>query len=303
MTPASARDPSRAAKAYLAEMAGRVDAALDRLLPAADAPPQRVHQAMRHSVFAGGKRLRPVLALTAARIAGGCDEDAMGAACALEMVHTYSLIHDDLPAMDDDDVRRGKPSCHKAFGEAAAILAGDALQSRAFEVIARESQRAEAVGPLARELARAIGTQGMVGGQMMDLEAEGDPEAGFEAVETIHRWKTGALMTASLRCGALAGGADRGTLAALTRFGEDIGLAFQIADDILDVTGSTESLGKSAGKDAARGKATWPAAAGIEASRERARALLAAARGALEPLGEKALPLHDLARFIVERSY
>jgi geranylgeranyl pyrophosphate synthase len=273
------------------------------LLPEGDGLESKVFQAMRYAVMNGGKRLRPFLVVTSAQLFNVARESALRAAAAVEMVHTYSLVHDDLPAMDDDDVRRGKPSCHKAFGEAAAILAGDALQSLAFEVIARETPRAEAVGPLARELARAIGTQGMVGGQMMDLEAEGDPEAGFEAVETIHRWKTGALMSASLRCGALAGGADRGTLAALTRFGEDIGLAFQIADDILDVTGSTESLGKSAGKDAARGKATWPAAAGIEASRERARALLAAARGALEPLGEKALPLHDLARFIVERSY
>lgn len=302
--PVQARDPIAAARALLEACAATVNAALERFLPPADTPPRRVHQAIRHSVFAGGKRLRPALALTACQIAGGTDDEAIGVACAVEMVHTYSLIHDDLPAMDDDDFRRGKPSCHKAYSEAIAILAGDALQALAFETIATRSPRAAAVGPIAAELARAIGSQGMVGGQVLDLEAEGAGiDATPETVETIHRSKTAALMTAALRCGALAAGADQLTLAALTRFGQDIGLAFQIADDILDVTGDRERLGKSAGKDQAQGKATWPAAAGLEASRERARKLLASARAALTPLGERARPLHDLAQFIVERSH
>ena len=292
------------AQALLAEQAAYVDEALDRLMPPADAPPAPVHEAMRYSVFAGGKRLRPALVLSACRAAGSSEADALGVACGVELIHTYSLIHDDLPAMDDDDWRRGQPSCHKKFGEAVAILAGDALQTLAFQVIVEQMSRPEAACRVLSELTRAVGSRGMVGGQVLDLAAGQSPRPPtVEQVEAIHRSKTSALIAASVRCGAICAGAAKPVLDSFGRFGENIGLAFQIADDVLDVTGSKAALGKATGKDQAQGKATYPAAAGLEASRRRARELLTAAANELNGLGPAAAPLLDLARFIIERDH
>jgi len=277
-----------------------IDARLDEWLPAAGDAPARLHQAMRYSVFAGGKRIRPVLAVLACRAAGGPDDAAMPAACALECIHTYSLIHDDLPAMDDDDFRRGRPSNHKAFDEPTAILAGDALLTIAFE-IATNTADAAAAASVVGELAFAAGWAGMVGGQMADLEAEGT-EPSEDALRFIHKRKTGALIRASVRCGAIAGGADAGQLAALTAYAEKAGLAFQIADDILDVTASSEQLGKTAGKDEAAGKLTFPAVLGLERSRNEAGRLVAEAKAALAALGPAAEPLCKLADFIAART-
>src|SRR5512140_1352415 len=248
------------------------DAALERLLPAGTEYPPSIHQAMRHSVFAGGKRLRPTLCREAARLIAGCvPEGIEELGAALEMLHTYSLIHDDLPALDNDDLRRGRPTCHKAFGEATAILAGDALQTYAYEVMANLKCPAEARARVIGEVARGTGTiEGMIGGQVMDLEAEHKrPDA--QTLEYIHRSKTGALITASLVAGAIYAGAPAQEVERLRAFGRAIGLAFQIADDVLDVTQSSEQLGKTAGKDVSSEKATYPALFGIEKSREMAR--------------------------------
>ncbi len=292
-------------KAYLTEKGALVDAALDRFLPAADTLPAKLHQAMRYSVMAGGKRIRPVLMLASCAAVGGREELALPAACAMEMIHTYSLVHDDLPAMDDDDFRRGRPTNHKVYGEATAILAGDALLTEAFVLLGnREANRevpAETMLKVAGTLARCAGSMGMVGGQMVDMESEGQ-EIDFATLEYIHTHKTGALILASIQCGALIGGADDTTFRALTKYGSAAGLAFQIADDILDVVGTTETLGKSAGSDQARGKNTYPAQIGLDASRGRARDLKELALAAVEPLGESAEPLRAIARFIVERS-
>jgi len=277
-----------------------IDAALDEWLPAGGEQPARLHQSMRYSVFAGGKRVRPVLAILACRAAGGPDDAAMPAACALECIHTYSLIHDDLPAMDDDDFRRGRPSNHKAFDEPTAILAGDALLTIAFEIAANTPGPAAAASVVG-ELAFAAGWAGMVGGQMADLEAEG-AEPSEDALRFIHRRKTGALIRASVRCGAIAGGADAAGLAALTAYAEKTGLAFQIADDILDVTASSEQLGKTAGKDEAAGKLTFPAVLGIERSRSEAARLVVEAKAALAAFGPVGEPLCKLADFIVART-
>jgi geranylgeranyl diphosphate synthase type II len=282
-----------------------VDRALETALPAAEAWPPRVHEAMRYSVFAGGKRVRPLLAMAGAAAVGGDPAVAMPLACAVEMIHTYSLIHDDLPAMDDDDLRRGRPTCHKAFGEAVAILAGDALLTHAFGELARvppgvspeeRARRLEAVSLLAE----ACGTSGLVGGQVVDLECEGQPVDGA-TVERIHRAKTGALLLACVQGGAVLGGADAAALAALTTYGRAIGLAFQVIDDVLDATEDTAHLGKTAGKDAEAEKATYVRVHGIEASRGIASALLDEALRALRPLGAAAGPLASLARLIVER--
>ena len=247
---------------------GRIltDGALERLLPPATEYPASIHQAMRHSVFAGGKRLRPILCMEAAQMVHGCvppGVEELGAA--LEMLHTYSLIHDDLPALDNDDLRRGRPTCHKAFGEATAILAGDALQTLAYEVLARLQCPAEARVAIIAEIAHATGTiGGMIGGQVMDLEAEHvHPDA--RTLEYIHRSKTGALLTASVVSGGMYAGASEAQIASLRSFGQNIGLAFQIVDDVLDVTQTSEQLGKTAGKDTAHDKATYPALFGIEA--------------------------------------
>ncbi len=278
------------------------DAALERLLPPATQYPPLIHRAMRHSVFAGGKRLRPILAMEAARMICGAlpaGVDELGAA--LEMLHTYSLIHDDLPALDNDDLRRGRPTCHKAFGESTAILAGDALQTYAYEVLARLRCPAERRVRIIEEIARGTGTvDGMIGGQVMDLEAQHNP---FDArmLEYIHRSKTGALITASLLSGALYAGANETDLCRIRSFGRDIGLAFQIQDDVLDVTQSSEQLGKTAGKDTATEKATYPALFGIEESERKAEALVGSACGQLDSFGARADTLKALARFLVER--
>lgn len=292
-------------KTYLTEKAALVDAALDRYLPGPDTLPEKLHQAMRYSVMAGGKRIRPILVLASCTSAGGREEFALPAACALEMIHTYSLIHDDLPAMDNDDFRRGRPTNHKVYGEATAILAGDALLTEAFELLSDAKINSEVPAPallrVIHIMARCAGSTGMVGGQVVDMESEGK-EIDFPTLEYIHTRKTGALMLASVQCGALLGAADESVFSALTRYGSAAGLAFQIADDILNVVGDSATLGKSAGSDAERGKATYPALIGLEASRDRARELKDLALAALEPLGEKAEPLRAIARYIVERT-
>jgi len=287
---------------YLKEQLERIDGELDRLAPAAETPPQTLHRAMRYSLFAGGKRVRPILCMEAARVAGEPGPGLITAACSLELIHTYSLIHDDLPALDNDDLRRGRPTCHKVFGEAVAILAGDALLTLAFEVLATAPGADEACrAAMVRELARAAGTPGgMVAGQVADLEGEGKPPDA-RLLETIHRAKTGALLRASVRIGAIYAGAGEAQLAALSRYGEHIGLAFQIVDDLLDVEESSEALGKTAGKDAAQQKLTFPAVYGIDESHRMAESELRGALAALEPFGERAVHLRELAEFIVHR--
>jgi geranylgeranyl diphosphate synthase type II len=280
----------------------RTDEALGRLLPPATQPPQSIHRAMRHSIFAGGKRLRPILALEAARlIAGSLPEGVEDLGCALEMLHTYSLVHDDLPALDNDDLRRGHPTCHKAFGEATAILAGDALQTLAYQTLSRLRCPPSARVRLIEEIAVGTGTiEGMIGGQVMDLEAEHTrPDA--KTLEHIHRSKTGALITASLVSGAIYGGASAEQAEKLRCFGRAVGLAFQIADDLLDVTQTSEQLGKTAGKDTATEKATYPALFGLEESRKKADALVASGCAALDSFGPATETLKALAHFLVER--
>jgi len=289
--------------AYMADRAQAVDRALDRFLPRESAPPASLHKAMRYSVFAGGKRLRPVLVAAGAEAVGGTLEAVMPAACAVEMIHTYSLIHDDLPAMDNDDFRRGVPTSHKVFGEAIAILAGDALLTLAFRLLANSSPAGGEAGRLRDmliEVADAAGSAGMVGGQVADIECEGKV-AGAAIVDYIHTHKTAALIRASIRSGAILAGASAAELKALGVVGDSLGLAFQIMDDILDITATSEELGKTAGKDQAQQKATYPAVHGIEASRRRAQALVADAHAALAPFGERAMPLRALGTIIIER--
>jgi geranylgeranyl diphosphate synthase, type II len=335
-------------KALLLSGAQLTDAALERLLPSPNTLPHSIHRAMRHSTFAGGKRLRPILCMEAARMVSGGAEIPAGAAdlgAALEMLHTYSLIHDDLPALDNDDLRRGQPTCHIAFGEAIAILAGDALQNLAFQTIAQLPAPAETVVAILKDISLAVGTgvglhsplpPGMIGGQVVDIESEGTPPTA-ELVEAIHRAKTGALITTSIISGGLYGLAHKSfgiksgsqvsvgfstdkkhieniermidehltstsdTIARLRTFGEKAGLAFQIVDDVLDMTQSSEELGKTAGKDTASIKATWPAVFGIEQSLKDAEQLIADAFEALAPFGEAATPLKSLAQYLVER--
>jgi len=278
-----------------------VEAALERYLPPAATPPARLHEAMRHSVFSGGKRIRPIMALLACEVAGGESETAMAPACSTELVHTYSLIHDDLPAMDDDDVRRGRPTCHKAFDEATAILAGDALLTLAFELAAREaSVPAERRAMVVSELAKANGSGGMVGGQMADMEGEGRSPT-VESVTFIHRRKTAMPIEAAVRIGGIVAGASESVMAALSVYGRSVGLAFQIADDLLDLTGSLEEMGKAVGKDADAGKQTYPAVVGAAAARQRAERLAAEAQEALEPFGESAWHMRAIAAYVVER--
>jgi geranylgeranyl diphosphate synthase type II len=287
---------------YIAVQQKAVETALDRWVPAESVNPETIHRAMRYSLFAGGKRIRPLLAIAAAETVSDAPAGIEAAACALEMIHTYSLIHDDLPALDNDDLRRGRPTCHKVFGEAMAILAGDALLTLAFEVLARlDGLDAGRRIDLVRELATASGTVGgMIGGQVNDLEGEGKfPTA--ELLESIHRAKTGALLRASVRMGAIYAGADMAQLAALTKFGEHIGLAFQIVDDILDVEQSSDELGKTAGKDAAQHKITFPAVYGIEESRRMAEDQRLAAHLALNPFDKRGARLRELADLVVER--
>jgi geranylgeranyl diphosphate synthase type II len=289
---------------FLREARQRVDEALDRYLPVADDAsgcPSRLAEAMRYSVTAGGKRLRPVLALMAAEACGADPDLALPGACALELVHTYSLVHDDLPAMDDDDLRRGRPTCHKAFDEATAILAGDGLLTLAFEIIARDVRPAEAAAASVRLLAEAAGPAGMVGGQMADLEAEERRDGTVAALEAIHRRKTGALLRASLGLGAIAAGAEEPTRRTLDVYGRAVGLAFQVVDDLLDVQGDEAKLGKRVGKDTGLGKWTYPGFLGIEGSRLKAVQLAEEAVAALAPLGERGARLAALARDLVER--
>jgi len=279
-----------------------VDQVLARLLPAATQYPVSIHQAMRHSMFAGGKRIRPILCMEAGRmVAGSLPAGIEELAATLEMLHTYSLIHDDLPALDNDDLRRGRPTCHKVFGEAIAILAGDAFQTQAYEVMARLKCPAEARVRIIEEIARGTGTvDGMIGGQVADLEAERTkPDAA--RLQYIHRAKTAALITASVVSGGLYGGADDQQVARLRSFGQSIGLAFQIVDDVLDVTQTSEQLGKTAGKDTVAEKATYPALFGIDESINKADQLVKDAFGALDSFGDRAETLKELARFLVER--
>ncbi len=287
--------------AFFEEDLRAVDAALDRLLPAESSRPASIHSAMRYSVFAGGKRVRPILCLEAARIFTAEVAPALHPACAIEFIHTYSLIHDDLPALDNDDLRRGKPTCHKKFGEAIAILAGDALLTLAFEAIGATPAPAERRVKILTEIAAAAGTvNGMVGGQVADLEAEGkgsDPEM----LEYIHRSKTAALIRAAITSGALCAGANEADVARLRRFGETIGWAFQVTDDILDVEESSAALGKTAGKDAAQQKATYPSVYGLQRSHEIANELSTRAIAELDVFGERASRLREIAEFLVHR--
>jgi geranylgeranyl diphosphate synthase, type II len=278
-----------------------VDAALEMYLPPPGTPPQSIHDAMRYSLFAGGKRLRPILCLESARMFCDPPDAAFPAACAIEFIHTYSLIHDDLPALDNDDLRRGKPTCHKKFGDAIAILAGDALLTLAFETLAKSQIEPRRSVCLVAEVSQAAGTvRGMVGGQVADLEAE-RKAVGLDALEYIHRSKTAALIRAAIVSGAIAGGAADGDVDRLRSFGESIGWAFQVVDDILDVEESSAALGKTAGKDQAQQKATYPALIGLEKSREKANELAGQAIAELSPFGVRADRLRQLAEFLVAR--
>jgi len=286
----------------LAQGQALTDAALDRLIPRESQEPVSIHKAMRHSVFAGGKRLRPVLCIEAGRmIAGSLPAKIEELGAALEMLHTYSLIHDDLPALDNDDLRRGRPTCHKVFGDAIAILAGDALQTQAYEVLSRLKCPAEARVRIIEEIARGTGTiDGMIGGQVVDLEAE-HTQPTAEMLQYIHRAKTAALITASLVSGGLYAGAKDSEIEKLRLFGKSVGLAFQIVDDVLDVTQTSAQLGKTAGKDTAAQKATYPALFGIEESVRKANSLVSAALKELDAFGERGETLKELAKFLVER--
>jgi geranylgeranyl diphosphate synthase type II len=289
-------------KLLIQEGAARADQALEELLPSLETVPASIHGAMRHSVFAGGKRLRPVLAMQAAvTIAGTIPAGIEQLGTALEMLHTYSLIHDDLPALDNDDLRRGKPTCHVVFGEAIAILAGDALQTRAFEVLAGLQSPPAATVKIISLIANAVGTvEGMIGGQVLDIESEHHKPTA-ELVNAIHRAKTGALIRVAVVAGGVYAGATAEDAARLDLFGRKAGLAFQIADDVLDLTVDSAHLGKTAGKDLAAEKATWPAVYGIEQSERDAARLIEEAFAALEPYGSRADGLKAVARYLVER--
>ena len=290
-------------KEYLADRAALVDAAMDAYLPPATERPGTIHEAMRYAVFAGGKRLRPVLCIAAAEACGGVAADALAPACAVELMHTYSLVHDDLPAMDDDDLRRGRPTCHKVYGEGMAVLCGDALLTEAFLVLSQAPvTKRYGTREHISELAETGGSRKLIGGQVMDLEGEGKPLAKKDLVR-IHEAKTAALLTASLRLGAMAADATPRKLEALTSFGYHLGLAFQVIDDILDVTQSTEMLGKTAGKDEAVSKATYPSVIGLEKSRREAARLTKAAMDSLQPLGRKGARLQQIAAYRLEREY
>lgn len=291
-----------ALKPYLDDRRGRIEAALDRLLPSLDAPPRTLHEAIRYSVLAPGKRLRPTLVIAAAEAVGGTAEAVMPTACAMECIHAFSLIHDDLPCMDNDDYRRGRLTNHKVYGEALALLAGDALLALAFQLIAENAGAApaERILPILRLVAEASGTWGMVGGQVVDMESQGR-DISVETLRYIHEHKTGALLTASVLSGALLAGADEGQVQALRTYGEHIGLAFQIADDILDVTGDEAKIGKPVGSDEQNDKATYPKLFGLEESLRRAHTEVEAALTTLSRFDARAEPLRGIARYIVER--
>ena len=291
-------------KTYLVTGQKLIDRALDRCLPDANTKPATLHRAMRYSLFAGGKRLRPILCLAATEACGGTIEDALPLACALECIHTYSLVHDDLPSMDNDDFRRGRPTCHKVFGEGIAVLAGDALLTIAFEIVsyAKPKPRYD-MATLLREIAVAAGSQKLIAGQVADLEGEGKNVKRRE-LRFIHENKTASILRSSVRLGAMSANVDAKKLSAITRFGQRLGLAFQIIDDILDVTQTSEILGKSAGKDVAARKATYPAVVGLDQSRAEARRLTREAHNALSVFSVRdAEPLHALANYLLEREY
>jgi geranylgeranyl diphosphate synthase type II len=290
-------------KAYLIARAAEVDAALDAFLPQANERPATIHAAMRYSVFAGGKRLRPVLCLAAAEACGGKIADALAPACAVELMHTYSLVHDDLPAMDDDDLRRGRPTCHKVFGEGMAVLCGDALLTESFIVLAQTiSTKRYGSRDYLSELAETGGSRKLIGGQVMDLEGEGKKLTKRDLIR-IHEAKTAALLSTSLRLGAMTANATSAKLEALTVFGHSLGLAFQVIDDILDVTQSTEVLGKTAGKDEAAEKSTYPAIFGLDASRKEANRLTQSAMDAIKSFGKKGERLREIANHLLKREY
>ena len=290
-------------KTYLTARAAEVDAAMDAFLPKAKERPATIHAAMRYSIFAGGKRLRPVLCLAAAETCGGEISAALAPACAVELMHTYSLVHDDLPAMDDDDLRRGRPTCHKVYGEGMAVLCGDALLTESFIVLAQVTPtKRYSTRDFIAEFAETGGSRKLIGGQVMDLEGEGKKLTKRDLVR-IHEAKTAALLTTSLRLGAMTANATPAKLEALTLFGHALGLAFQVIDDILDVTQSTEILGKTAGKDQAMEKSTYPAILGLNASRKEAARLTKAAMDALKPLGTGAGRLQEIATHLLQREY
>jgi len=291
-------------KKYLPIRQTLVDRALDRYLPKANRKPTTLHRAMRYSLFAGGKRLRPILCLATAEACRGKIVDALPLACAIECIHTYSLVHDDLPSMDNDDFRRGRPTCHKVFGEGIAVLAGDALLTIAFEIVSRANPRPRYdMSTLLREVAVAAGSQKLIAGQVADLEAEGKKVKRRE-LQFIHENKTAAILQSSVRLGAMSANADVRKLAATTQFGQHLGLAFQVIDDILDVTQTSERLGKSAGKDVAAKKATYPAVMGLQESRVEARRLTSKAHKALSVFSNRdAETLHALANYLLEREY
>jgi geranylgeranyl diphosphate synthase type II len=291
-------------EAYLKDRREIVEYALRRYLPDEDSLPQELHTAIHYSVFSGGKRIRPILCIAALEACGGDIATAMPAACALELIHTYSLIHDDLPAMDNDDFRRGKPTCHKVFGEATAILAGDALLTEAFVLLSRaEKIRLQAERRLAviQEIAGAAGMAGMVGGQALDMLAE-TVAPDFAGLEQIHRRKTGALIEAAVKTGAILAGADEKKIQAMSRYGANVGLAFQIADDILNVEGDSGIMGKNTGSDAARGKVTYPALLGLQQAKDMLTQLVEAAVDSITSFDARALPLRVIARYIMERN-
>jgi geranylgeranyl diphosphate synthase, type II len=288
---------------FLTESTRLTEATLDRWLPPATAAPSTLHEAMRYSIFAGGKRLRPALVLAAAEACGAPREVALPAAAAVECIHTYSLIHDDLPCMDDDDLRRGRPTSHKVYGEAIAVLAGDALQAMAFEILTHLPATARySAGEYLRDLAQASGSRHLIGGQVLDLEGEGRALS-LDELRAVHEGKTAALLTAGVRLGAMAADAPPAELEALTQFGRDLGLAFQVIDDILDVTQTSEKLGKTAGKDVTAAKATYPALLGLDAARAEAARLTAAAHAALDSFGPRAAHLRSLADHLLAREY
>lgn len=290
-------------KRYLIARQKEVDRALDRYLPKATVSPATIHKAMRYSLFAGGKRLRPILCLAAAEACGGKTNTALPLACAVECIHTYSLIHDDLPSMDNDDLRRGRATCHKVFGDGIAILAGDALLTIAFEIAARGRTASRYdLREIFREITSAAGSRKLIAGQVADLEAEGR-RINRAQLRYIHENKTAALLTASVRLGAMAANATAKQLAAITAFGRALGLAFQVIDDILDVTQTSEKLGKSAGKDVRAKKATYPAVIGLEKSRMEARRLTSKAHTVLKSLGDNAVVLRALADYLLQREY
>ena len=296
------KSPGTGLREFFAAQVQLVDATLQQWAPEETVDPSSIHRAMRYSLFAGGKRIRPILAIAAADAVSGHTQGVADAACTLELVHTYSLIHDDLPALDNDDLRRGRPTCHKVFGDAMAILAGDALLTLAFEVLSRlQDVAAEQKIRMVEELARAAGTVGgMIGGQVNDIEGERKPPTAV-LLDSIHRAKTGALLRGSVRIGAIYAGATDEQLSALSAYGEHVGLAFQIIDDVLDVEESSEALGKTAGKDQAQQKITFPAVYGLERSRIMAEEERLAAHAALASFGERAERLRQIADFIVQR--